>query len=421
MSNRLSITSIESRVSRKGKLLLKGNLPLRSSESSINDKIDLKCEVLEVRAKNIFSGQVDSQMQIMGSILQPNISGMIQLSRGEAYLPHDKGNGAGSNKLISGRSSFPAVDYNRMTTSAQVSRFFGSFPTLRNKWPQSAVKEPVVEKKMEEAIIKSGVDVRLTDLKLILGPELRIVYPLILNFAVSGELELNGMAHPKCIRPKGILTFENGEVNLVATQARLKRDHLNIAKFEPDLGLDPTLDLALVGSDWQLRIQSRASSWQDNLIVTTTRSVDQDALTPTEAAKVFESQLAESLLEGDGQLAFKKLATATLETLMPRIEGKGEFGQARWRLVYAPQIPSLLSLDPTVDPLKSLANNISFGTEVEVQLGKRLQASVVRQMKDSEMAMQWTLIYKLTSRLRILFQSTPSNRLLFEYSATSQD
>lgn len=88
---------------------------------------------------------------------------------------------------------------------------------------------------------------------------------------------------------------------------------------------------------------------------------------------MFESQLAESILEGDGQLAFKKLATATLETLMPRIEGKGEFGQARWRLVYAPQIASLLSVDPTVDPLKSLASNISFGTEVEVQLGKRLQ------------------------------------------------
>lgn len=92
-----------------------------------------------------------------------------------------------------------------------------------------------------------------------------------------------------------------------------------------------------------------------------------------QAARMFESQLAESILEGDGQLAFKKLATATLETLMPRIEGKGEFGQARWRLVYAPQIPSLLSLDPSVDPLKSLANNISSGTEVEVQLGKRLQ------------------------------------------------
>lgn len=92
-----------------------------------------------------------------------------------------------------------------------------------------------------------------------------------------------------------------------------------------------------------------------------------------QAARVFESQLAESILEGDGQLAFKKLATATLETLMPRIEGKGEFGHARWRLVYSPQIPSLLSVDPTVDPLRSLASNISFGTEVEIQLGKRLQ------------------------------------------------
>lgn len=96
-----------------------------------------------------------------------------------------------------------------------------------------------------------------------------------------------------------------------------------------------------------------------------------------QAARVFESQLAESILEGDGQLAFKKLATATLETLMPRIEGKGEFGQARWRVVYAPQIPSLLSVDPTVDPLKSIASNISFGTEVEVQLGRRLQVCLL--------------------------------------------
>lgn len=420
-SNRLCITSMESRVNRKGKLMVKGNLPLRTNESSIGDKIDIKCEVLEVRAKNILSGQVDSQTQITGSILQPNISGMIKLSHGEAYLPHDKGNGAVANRLASNMSSFPRAGYNRMTASGHLSRFFGSSLTSAQKWSQPSGKQSKVETELEQVNAKPGVDVQLTDLKLLLGPELRIVYPLILNFAVSGELELNGIAHPKWIKPRGILTFENGDVNLVATQVRLKRDHLNIAKFEPDLGLDPILDLALVGSEWQFRIQSRASTWQDNLVVTSTRSVDQDVLSPSEAARVFENQLAESLLEGDGQLAFKKLATATLETLMPRIEGKGEFGQARWRLVYAPQIPSLLSVDPTADPLKSLANNISFGTEVEVQLGKRLQASVVRQMKDSEMAMQWTLIYQLTNRLRVLFQSAPSNRLLFEYSATSQD
>lgn len=65
------------------------------------------------------------------------------------------------------------------------------------------------------------MDISLSDLKLVLGPELRMVYPLILNFAVSGELELDGMAHPKYVKPKGILTFENGDVNLVATQVCL--------------------------------------------------------------------------------------------------------------------------------------------------------------------------------------------------------
>lgn len=76
------------------------------------------------------------------------------------------------------------------------------------------------EEEIEEVKIKPNMDIRLSDLKLVLGPELRIVYPLILNFAVSGELELNGVAHPKYIKPKGILTFENGDVNLVATQVR---------------------------------------------------------------------------------------------------------------------------------------------------------------------------------------------------------
>ncbi|RAL48542.1 hypothetical protein DM860_005966 [Cuscuta australis] len=423
-SNRLCIGSLEGRVSRKGKLSLKGNLPLSASEASPGDKLDLKCEVLEVRARNILSGQVDTQLQITGSIMQPNISGKIKVSHGEAYLPHDKGSSgvAAFNRETTNEPRLPASGYGHMVASKYVSRFLNLVPASSNSsFHHSSGEHDEVEKDMVPVNSRPKLDIRLTDLRIGLGPELRIVYPLILNFAVSGELELNGPAHPKCIKPKGVLTFENGDVNLVATQVRLKREHLNIAKFEPDNGLDPMLDLALVGSEWQFRIQSRASNWQEKLVMTSTRSAEQDVLSTTEAARVFESQLAESILEGDGKLAFKKLATATLGTLMPRIEGKGEFGQARWRLVYAPQIPSLLSVDPTVDPLKSLASNISFGTEVEVQLGKRLQASVVRQMKDSETTMQWTLIYQLTSRLHVLIQSAPSKRLLFEYSTNSQD
>nr|KJB53948.1 hypothetical protein B456_009G011800 [Gossypium raimondii] len=219
-SNKLCIAMLESRVSRRGKLFVKGNLPLRTSEASLGDKVDLKCEFLEVRAKNILSGQVDTQLQITGSILQPNISGNIKLSHGEAYLPHDKGSGpAPFNRLTSNQSRLPGAGINQAVASRYVSRFFGSEPAFsRTKLPLLSAKSADVEKEMEQVNIKPSLDVRLSDLKLVLGPELRIVYPLILNFAVSGELELNGQAHPKWIKPKGILTFENGDVNLVATQ-----------------------------------------------------------------------------------------------------------------------------------------------------------------------------------------------------------
>ena len=47
-------------------------------------------------------------------------------------------------------------------------------------------------------------------------------------------------------------------------------------------------------------------------------------------------------------------------------------GCCRWRLVSAPSIPGLLSLDPIGDPT-SLLSSLTMGTEVEVQFGKSLQ------------------------------------------------
>lgn len=78
-----------------------------------------------------------------------------------------------------------------------------------------------VDKDMEKMQIPH-IETRLSDLKLVLGPEMKIVYPLILLFTVSGELELNGLTHPKCITPRGILVFENGEVELLAAQVCIR-------------------------------------------------------------------------------------------------------------------------------------------------------------------------------------------------------
>lgn len=77
-------------------------------------------------------------MQITGSILQPNVSGNIKLSHGEAYLPHDKGSGAASfNRFTSNQSRLPARGVNRAVASRYVSRFFSSEPAAaKNKFPQ---------------------------------------------------------------------------------------------------------------------------------------------------------------------------------------------------------------------------------------------------------------------------------------------
>lgn len=72
---------------------------------------------------------MDSQLQVSGSILQPIISGMVRLSRGEAYLPHDKGNGPLANRLASTKARYASRGYDQMMSSGNVSGFFRSLST----------------------------------------------------------------------------------------------------------------------------------------------------------------------------------------------------------------------------------------------------------------------------------------------------
>jgi len=90
------------------------------------------------RCYTFVSGQVDSQLQITGSILQPNISGNIKISQGEAYLPHDKG-GTPTNRFPSKHSGLPTAGVSRVFASRYVSRFLNSeSASSRTKVSQSS-------------------------------------------------------------------------------------------------------------------------------------------------------------------------------------------------------------------------------------------------------------------------------------------
>lgn len=55
---------------------------------------------------------------------------------------------------------------------------------------------------------------------------------------------------------QGTLRLPSGDVNLVATQLALDRDHANLVSFAADQsGLDPLVDLVMSGGDLRVAIK----------------------------------------------------------------------------------------------------------------------------------------------------------------------
>lgn len=80
---------------------------------------------------------------------------------------------------------------------------------------------------------------------------------------------------PSCMRSEMGRRLESGEINLVAAQLQLEREHQNKITFTPEAGLDPQVDVALTGSRLRYLIKGRASQWQDHIVLTSTGSRSQ--------------------------------------------------------------------------------------------------------------------------------------------------
>ena len=401
--NTLYVDAFDGRVGRKGFLRINGYLPMdnlskKGKGSDVDKGIIVDACGLELRVKNAFTGTFDGQIIARGSLKQPELSGNSQFSKGIVYL------------VPQGSSQADEPSEGMSTATVLKSLGVGSESNLIDKSLKGKMR--TVQTSVVNKAVCDGLDIKL-------GPELRAVYPFVLNFGIAGDIEINGVVDAEELSPSGIIRFDSGDVNLVATQLSLNPEYPNRAIFVPEHGLDPTLDISLVAPDLKAVIQGRASSWQDNLVLSVGSGTSEttERLEASEIARIFEGQLTESLLEQDGRLAFSNLAASTISTLLPRIETQGQFGKARWRLVSAPSISGLLSLDPLTDPFKSLSN-LTLGTEVEIQFGKSLQALIARKLKESEMATHWTLLYQLNKQLRMRLNSSTASgtRLLFEYS-----
>ncbi|KAK9840821.1 hypothetical protein WJX81_007219 [Elliptochloris bilobata] len=430
--NALKVEALDAHVGRRGRIRVKGHLPLTApapmlalpapegdgsaaaakagKESAPPAGIGVEAHGLELRVRNVYTGLFDASLKVRHSVMEPVVGGNMRFSRGVASLqpqaPPEPDGGA-ADTASEARHLLPA--FSALARSDGLSRSLSRLDLLQQG----------------EAQAGAAAAVGLRGLRISLGPELRAVYPVVLNMGLAGDVELGGAAAPGRLRVAGTLHLDGGEVNLVATQLVLERDYPNRLVFDPAHGLDPTLHLSLRGAQVRAVVQGRASAWQKNLILTPTKpgaSEAGEALEAAEAARIFEGQLAGALVAEDGQLALSTLAASAAHGFMPRIQTQGQLGQARWRFVSAPSIPGLLSLDPSSDP-SSLLASLTMGTEVEVQFGKSLQAAMARKLRDSDIATQWTLNYQLTSRLRMQFtlaSASPYPRTLILNYSTSE-
>jgi hypothetical protein len=442
----VAVDALDARVGRRGHIRARGALPLQQPRApgrgaahalaAVQHRLTVDVQGLELRARNLYTGQYDALLTVRDSVERPVVGGSMRLSRGTIYLiPQGQEVAAGGapGAAAAAAAGLGAAAAPAPPAGPSVGRMFALLTRgaqdagLAQRFEDAMRQEAeAVEALVEDA---AGANVALDGLALQFGPDLRAVYPLVMNFGVAGELVVSGPAHPDQVALSGALRLPGGEVNLVATQLELDREHANTIAFGgagAPPGVDPLVDVVLTSGDLRVAIRGRASEWADHLEMQsvggggTAGGEAGEQLDAAEAARLLEGKLKAALLADDGQLALSRLAGSTVSTLMPKIETQGQVGGTRWRLVSAPAIPGLL--DPLLSDPSNLLGSITMGTEVEVQFGRKLQAAMVRKLAESDITTQWTLNYNLNSKLRMQFNisSAPPypKTLMFQFSST---
>ncbi|KAL6785562.1 hypothetical protein ACKKBF_B00775 [Auxenochlorella protothecoides x Auxenochlorella symbiontica] len=458
-----TLDAAEARSGRTGIIRAKGWLPLtaggaarmQAARGAAPDPapaplLAAEASNLELRVRGAAAVRFEAALEARGSLAAPRVGGRLRVSHGTiTVLP-----GSVESAAIGGGGESPTT---RAPPAAQgpVSRAFDAL--VRGKGRLAERLEAALRREVATVVRTGGVAggggasaaplaaaaaatawpgagpppapptplppplaARLEGLEVTLGPDLRAVVPVVMNVGVEGRLVLDaGAGGDPRLRARGRLSLPGGDLNLVATQLSLDREHANALVFAGDP--DPRVDLVLLGGDLRVAIQGPAREWQEHMTLQHVSGEGAGALDVADAARIFEDRLKSALLADDGRLALSRLAGSTVAGLMPRIESSGQVGGATWRLVSAPSIPGLLEPGGGSAQPSGLLSSITVGTEVEVQFGRKLQAALVRKLRDSDVATQWTLTYALSRQVRVQFNITsaaPYARTLYlQYSS----
>jgi translocation and assembly module TamB len=187
-----------------GKLTAKGILAISDPDLFTEDKpefnnpLTLYAERLKLELKDLYAGGTNGFVVVRGAALSPVLSGEIALSNGRITI-------GGSDNLS-----------NPSTSEAKKDNSDNNFNVGFN-----------------QLIVKLRDNIQITRAPL-------------LNFLAEGDVRVNGSVAD--IRPSGKINILRGQVNAIAARFRLDRAYDNYAEFIPDQGLNPKLNVRVVGS-----------------------------------------------------------------------------------------------------------------------------------------------------------------------------
>jgi len=164
---------------------------ISTNDPDYNNPLTIVAEKLNLDIKSLYAGFADGIVKLGGSILFPEVGGKVVISDGRVIV--------GEEPPADGRN-----------------------------------------------IEKDQFNINFNSLIVTLGNNIQVTKAPLLNLLANGDLIINGSLND--IRPTGRVSITRGQVNIFTTRLRLDRDFNNYADFIGSQGLNPNLNVRVLGT-----------------------------------------------------------------------------------------------------------------------------------------------------------------------------
>ena len=401
-----------------GTILVSGRLPLAAQPAvatvagvkqvdNTGDQISVAIDQVNINFEGFLQAQIDGEIAVMGTVLEPLISGDVAVGQGRIQ----------ANKMLAqlGGQSTPDLEVPTPDdTTKPVPEYIAIY--------QDSIDGFDVPKPEDSPLDLPLDRVTLNDFNVMLTDELVIAGQPFYFIQASGNLQINGT--PIDLRPNGVITLDSGWINLFSTQFRLVPDAANTATFSPESGLDPFLDVEMRARVQQTDVTQVATTSPfvsaeitDNTGIETFGQVDfvtvfasaygyaselQDTENPSRAGELLALTSRPSLSQDElltllGESVVTNIYGASLNQLAGFF-GSGTVASFGDRIADTIGLRSF-SVFPTTDTSEDSTAGIGIGVEASFQVGENITVDAL-EILNSGNPPQVGLSYRFSDQLR---------------------